>query len=252
MARGEMRGIDGTNLLLRKPMLRAREEPAFVLSTQPWKETSLIAELLTKHHGRVTVVVRGAKRLSSRFRGLINPFVPLMTSFSGTSDIKNLTDARWLGGLAPIEPEALATAFYVNELVLRMTVRNDECSALFAPYTRVLADLSLLKGRELSLCLRAFELRLLEHQGWGQKGKLQEAGEGSLWTVRDGELVRVNALQAGQTPVTEASARAVIGAQMDLSNDLREIRDVLRRIIGYYVGVSGFKTRRTLEHWTQF
>ena len=106
-----MRGIDGTNLLLRKPMLRAREEPAFVLSTQPWKETSLIAELLTKHHGRVTVVVRGAKRLSSRFRGLINPFVPLMTSFSGTSDIKNLTDARWLGGLAPIEPEALATAF---------------------------------------------------------------------------------------------------------------------------------------------
>ena len=227
-----MRGIDGTNLLLRKPMLRAREEPAFVLSTQPWKETSLIAELLTKHHGRVTVVVRGAKRLSSRFRGLINPFVPLMTSFSGTSDIKNLTDARWLG--------------------VRMTVRNDECSALFAPYTRVLADLSLLKGRELSLCLRAFELRLLEHQGWGQKGKLQEAGEGSLWTVRDGELVRVNTLQAGQTPVTEASARAVIGAQMDLSNDLREIRDVLRRIIGYYVGVSGFKTRRTLEHWTQF
>ena len=84
-------------------MVRARGEPSFVLSAQPWKETSLIAELFTQRYGRVTVVVRGAKRVSSRFRGLINPFVPLLTSFSGSGDIKNLTDARWLGGLAPVE-----------------------------------------------------------------------------------------------------------------------------------------------------
>ena len=89
----------------RAPVVRVRSEPAFVLSSQPWRETSVIAELLTRHHGRVTVVARGAKRVSSRFRGIIMPFVPLVVSFSGAGEIKNLTDARWMGPMTPNEHE---------------------------------------------------------------------------------------------------------------------------------------------------
>lgn len=236
----------------RGQMLRVRSEPAFVLSTHPWKETSLIAELLTQQHGRVTVVVRGAKRVSSRFRGLINPFVPLLVSFSGAADIKNLTDARWMGGLAPIEPEALVSAFYVNELVLRLTVRGDPLPSLFDAYTRVLGDLALKSGRELSIALRCFEIQLLSHLGWSQTAKLKEFRDGALWTVKNGELVIVEELEEGQMPVSEATVRAIVLGEITTTSDLREIRDVLRRIIGYYVGEVGFKTRRTLEHWSQF
>lgn len=232
-------------------MVRARGEPSFVLSAQPWKETSLIAELFTQRYGRVTVVVRGAKRVSSRFRGLINPFVPLLTSFSGSGDIKNLTDARWLGGLAPVEGDALMSAFYVNELMVRLTMRGDPSPALFAAYTQVLGDLALKTGRELSLSLRRFELALLASLGWSQAAKLDEISAGGTWIALDGELVRVCELPAGETPVSVATARAMALSDAAAAPDLRELRDVLRRIIGYYVGRNGFKTRLTLERWSQ-
>ena len=235
----------------RSAMVRVRSEPAFVLSAQPWKETSLIAELLTQHHGRVTVVVRGAKRVSSRFRGLINPFVPLLVSFSGAGDIKNLTDARWMGGLAPIEPEALVSAFYVNELVLRLTVRSDPSVTLFDAYMQVLGDLALKSGRELSIALRRFEISLLEFLGWSQAAKIGAIQAGGVWTVCNGELVAVDAPGEDQVLVSAETALAVARGEISNRSDLREIRDVLRRIIGYYVGECGFKTRRTLEHWTQ-
>ena len=46
---------------------RVTEEPAFVLHRYDWSETSLILEVLTRHHGRVALVAKGAKRPSSSF-----------------------------------------------------------------------------------------------------------------------------------------------------------------------------------------
>lgn len=229
--------------------VRVRCEPAFVLSTQPWRETSLIAELLTRSCGRVTVVVRGAKRTASRFRGLINPFVPLVVNFSGASDIKNLTDARWLGGLAPIGPQALASAFYVNELVLRLTARNDPAPRLFEAYTKVLADLAQLQGRELSASLRLFEIELLSALGWGQESKKALLESSQPWFLRGAELVQAAAPLEGDLPVGEPIAWTLVLARLEPGVNLRELRDVLRRIIGYYAGERGFNTRKTLQRW---
>ena len=226
----------------RAPVVRVRSEPAFVLSSQPWRETSVIAELLTRHHGRVTVVARGAKRVSSRFRGIIMPFVPLVVSFSGAGEIKNLTDARWMGPM---------TAFYVNELILRMTVRGDSSVCLYNDYLQVLSDLTLREGRELSVALRSFEIKLLNSLGWSQASKVEEIDKGGIWTVRQGELVCVDELYEGERAVTRDTARAVAAAKITPCADLREVRDVLRRIIGYYVGDKGLKTRKTLEIWSQ-
>ena len=41
---------------------RRDDEPAFVLHTYPYRETSLIVEAFTADHGRVAMVARGAKR----------------------------------------------------------------------------------------------------------------------------------------------------------------------------------------------
>ena len=50
---------------------RITEEPAFVLHRYDWSETSLILEVLTRHHGRVALVAKGAKRPSSSFRPIL-------------------------------------------------------------------------------------------------------------------------------------------------------------------------------------
>lgn len=235
----------------RTPVVRVRSEAAFVLSTQPWRETSVIAELLTQRHGRVTVVVRGAKRVSSRFRGIIMPFVPLVVSFSGAGDIKNLTDARWMGPMTPIDPEGLVSAFYVNELVLRLTMRSDASLRLYNDYLKVLSEVSLKEGKELSAALRTFEIKLLNSLGWSQVSKVEEIEKGGIWTVRQGELVCIDELCEGEKAVSLGTALAVAKAEITPSADLREVRDVLRLIIGYYVGDTGLKTRKTLEIWSQ-
>lgn len=235
-------------------VVRVRGEPAYVLSVWPWRETSVIAELLTEHHGRAAVTVKGAKRPGGKFRGLINLFNPLVVNYSGAGEVKNLTDARWLGGLALIPPEAMTSAFYATELVLRMTVREDPCPGLFAAYTELLASLAHEKGLALEAALRRFEVRLLAALGWAQAGGYEqtpsEGGDAArLWTVRSGALTEVKALLPGEEPVPEAVVRAIARAEFTDAAVIRRSRAVLRAIIGYYVGERGLNTRATIALW---
>ena len=100
------------------------DDAAFVLQSWNWKETSLLVEFFTLHHGKVVAVARGAKRPGSHFRGLLTPFSPLKIGFSGQNEVKNLLRAQWLGGFFPIEGDALFSAFYVNELLVRLGQRR--------------------------------------------------------------------------------------------------------------------------------
>lgn len=242
----------------RSNRVRVHDEPAFVIASYPWSESSLIAELLTEHYGRVPVVVRGAKRPYSKFRGLINAFVPLLVNFSGTGDVKNLTDAKWLGGMTSPEPANMISGFYANELVLRMTVREDPAPELFKAYTQLLAELAHQKGVALQLALRRFEVSLLDSLGWGQvaKSELTENAD-ALWCVNAGELqlvhegVEKNPHFDSQALVSNACARAIIANEITEQSPLAELRRVLRTIIGYYVGDVGLNTRKTLSSWSQ-
>ena len=54
-------------------MKRIADEPAFVLHRYDWSESSLILEVFTRHHGRIAVVAKGAKRPSSNFRPVLLP-----------------------------------------------------------------------------------------------------------------------------------------------------------------------------------
>ena len=62
------------------------DEPAFVLHTIPWRETSLIVELLTRDHGRIACVAKGAKRPRSTVRGVLLAFPPLHVGFTGRQE----------------------------------------------------------------------------------------------------------------------------------------------------------------------
>src|SRR3546814_9634973 len=41
--------------------MRYDAEPAYVLHARPWRETSLLLELLTENHGRIGLVARGVQ-----------------------------------------------------------------------------------------------------------------------------------------------------------------------------------------------
>ena len=58
-------------------------QPAFVLHTYAYRETSLIVETLTQHFGRIALIAKGARRPRSAVRGLLMAFQPLTLSWFG-------------------------------------------------------------------------------------------------------------------------------------------------------------------------
>jgi DNA repair protein RecO (recombination protein O) len=72
--------------------------------------------------------------------------------------------AEWLGAYRPLKGQALICGFYLNELLLKLTVRDDPHEQLFQAYEETLATLG--QGGELSPVLRRFEMSLLRELGY--------------------------------------------------------------------------------------
>ena len=108
---------------------RISDEPAFVLHRYDWSESSLILEVFTRHHGRIALVAKGAKKPSSNFRPVLLPLQPLRVAFGGDAEIRTLKGAEWVGGQVMPTGEALLSGYYLNELLLRLLARDDAASA---------------------------------------------------------------------------------------------------------------------------
>lgn len=221
----------GTSRSRRASDSRIDQQPAFVLHTYPWRETSLIIDLLTRDHGRVALVAKGAKRPTSQFRGLLSVFSPLKVSWSGRGDIKTLVRAEWVGGIAPLRGAELLSAFYVNELIVRLLARGDPHENLFFAYAGILRDLG--DGRRArDGVLHAFELDLLREIGVApsfdacadgspvhDQGRYRIDPEQGVLSVRDldnpasgvnGLSMRVLAARDAEAILADAGARSVL------------------------------------------
>ena len=145
---------------------RFDNEPGFVLHSYPFRETSLVVEVFTRHHGRTALIVRGARRPRSALRGQIQPFTPLLLSWFGKSEVRTLHGAEWQGGLAPLSGMPLLCGFYLNELLLKLLARDDPHETLFDYYLDTLSELSRLAENHLERILRRFERHLLSEIGY--------------------------------------------------------------------------------------
>jgi DNA repair protein RecO (recombination protein O) len=147
------------------PASRVTLEPAFILHRYDWSESSVIVEVLTEHHGRVALVAKGAKRPASNFRPILLPMQPLRLTYTGDEQVKTLKSAEWVGGYAMPSGNALLSGFYLNELMMRLLVRDDPQQTIYTLYAQtvqVVAQASNLQAP----ALRAFELLLLRNMGW--------------------------------------------------------------------------------------
>jgi DNA repair protein RecO (recombination protein O) len=150
-------------------------EPAFVLHRRAYRETSLLVEFFTRHHGRVGAVARGARRGRSPLAGLLQPFRPLTVGWSGRGELGTLIGVD-PGGHAPLPPgDRLLCGLYVNELVMGFIARGDTNEPLFDRYRQFVRDLAGSGDRQQ--LLRLFERDLLTSLGY-DLGLLSEADTG--------------------------------------------------------------------------
>ncbi len=167
---------------------RVADEPAFVLHRYDWSESSLVLDVFTRHHGRMALVAKGAKRPHSNLRPVIMPLQPLQLNFSGDHEVRTLTGAHWLGGHVFPRGDSLLAGFYLNELLLKLMAREDPHEHLFDLYAQVVKILA--SGLEPTLwpLMRAFELLLLKGLGLlpnldAQSANLQPLGPQVLYAL---------------------------------------------------------------------
>lgn len=141
---------------------RINHQPAFLLSSRPWSESSLQIEIFSRDYGRVVMLARSARRRQSELRGVLVPFVPLQLSWYGNNELKTLHRAEWVGGWPQPQNQALFSAMYVNELVLKLTAREDSLPSIYHAMYAVLQSIC---GGEHLAALRYFEWSLLHTLG---------------------------------------------------------------------------------------
>ena len=146
-------------------MARIQQQPAYVLHPRAYRETSLIIEVLTRDHGRTAMVARGAKSRKSKWRNLLQPFRPLLISWSARSELGTLTSADQVAAPPALHGEALYCGLYLNELLVRLLHHEDPHQQLFDNYQWALQQLAGELAEEL--ILRPFEFGLLEELGYG-------------------------------------------------------------------------------------
>jgi len=143
---------------------RIQDEPAFVLHSHPFRETSLVLEVFSRRHGRVPLVARGARRPRSALRGLLMGFQPLLLSWFGKHELRTLHSAEWQGGQPQLQGTALLCGFYLNELLLNLMARDDPHESLFDYYQQTLQRLA--QEEDHAFTLRCFEKRMLQELGY--------------------------------------------------------------------------------------
>jgi len=214
---------------------RTEREPAFVLHSYPYKETSLIVEAFTRHRGRVGLLARGARRPRSAIRGTLLAFHPLRLSWSASTELGTLTAAEWSGGQAALAGPGLMCGFYINELLLKLLPREDAHEALFDAYADSVARLS--AREDHAAVLRGFERRLLTELGYAP---LLERDAGSGLPV---DPARRYAYEPERGPLaTEAAAgqSLTVGGQtlLDIARDdysRADTRDEARRLMRWLI-----------------
>lgn len=184
-------------------------DKGYVLHTYPYRETSLILQAWTEKHGRLGLVAKGARRPKSAHRSLLVPFQPLALDWFGRGELRTLKTAEAAAPATPLAGASLMSAFYLNELLLKLTHRDDPHEALFAAYDDAITALRALSragagaglvasepgmARGLEPVLRRFELRLLQELGYAVElqhdvaGSPIEAGRDYWYVVERGPM----------------------------------------------------------------
>lgn len=220
----------------------------YVLHTRPWRNTSMLVEAFTADAGRIGLVARGVRQRNSRTRSLLEPFQPLLLSWSGRGELHTLTGVeaeRWRAAPAG---RALLAGFYCSELVMRLLGRDDPNAEAFAAYDAAIEALAAAQAGEP--VLRRFELALLDALGFAppldsepDSGRPVEAGRDYDYVPEHGPVPAAGPGSAGTVRVPGAHLLALSALRLDDADVLRSARRILRACLQPHLGRRPLKSR---------
>lgn len=145
--------------------MRVELENGFVLHSRPYGDTSVILNCFTERYGKIPLIAKGVRNKKVKQRLYVQPFTPLLISWQGKSGLKTLVNVEVKGAPRQLCDKHLYSAFYLNELLMRLLPENDDHPRIFADYSQALEQLY--NGTELETVLRQFEFSLVQELGYG-------------------------------------------------------------------------------------
>ncbi len=227
--------------------MRVAANSCYVLRGTRYRESSLLLEVLSRDHGRLGLVARGAARRRARpWAGLLMPFRPLLLSWWGRRELGTLMQAEAVPAAAAawemLRGRCFLCSCYLNELLLRLLHRHDPHPRLFDAYAKALRGLTCSPSRdaEQESVLRGFELFLLQELGYRLLLD-QEAEDGPLVRPEHDYLYQVGAGPRAAGPGgggLRVSGNTLLalrhGRPLGL-REQREARDLLRAHLHHYM-----------------
>ena len=229
---------------------KQENEIVYVLHTYPFKETSLIVEIFSQVHGRISLVAKGARRPRSLVRGMLQSFQSLQATWSGQGEMKTLHSIEWCDALMQIEGDALICGFYINELLMRLLPKEDPHEGLFEFYHQTMKRLS--NKDSLSVTLRRFELRLLQELGYQLPLIEDENGE----PVNPSKIYYYEAGYGPTDPNNSKEGVPILGRTLiDMASDdyqdnktEQQSKQLMRYLIGHYLCDKPLNSKKLFLH----
>jgi DNA repair protein RecO (recombination protein O) len=229
---------------------RVQEQPAFILHHRPFRDTSQLLDIISRDHGKLTLVARGSRASKSRLPGVLRPFQALRLSWFIRSDLGTLTGAEIDAAPLSLSGDALLSAFYVNELVLNFLHRHDPQPEIFDAYGRTVRALA--SSGEIAANLRVFEMELLRLLGYALNLDFDAASEQPL---DDREFYEYR-VEQGPVRVIRQEGPMVFGGDIlsgigagrfDDPNVLSAAGRLLREVITQHLDGKELKSRKVLR-----
>lgn len=228
---------------------RIQNEPAWLLHHRPFRDTSRILDILSRDHGRLSLVARGVRSAKSRLQGILRPFIPLNLSWVIRADLGTLTGAEIMSTAFSLSGDALLSGYYVNELLLNFQYRHDPQPGIFDLYGSTIARLS--AGGSVAASLRKFEMELLRMLGYGLNLDHDTVSHAAL----QADSLYEYRVEEGPVPVSDrrgprvyTGARLVAIREQEFSRAevLRDAGRLLRDVIAFHLNGKELKSRKVM------
>ncbi len=230
-------------------MQRVSLEPLFILHSRPYSNTSLILDCLTRRYGRLSIMARSARGLKSRYKGMLQLFSPLLASWTGARELKNLGAVERQGAIYRLEGQALICGFYLNELLQRLLQREDPYPNIYALYQSTLNALE--QNTDPRPALRCFEKNILQCLGYGLPLHYESQSREPIEPDRYYQFVPERGF-LGCDPQHDNhwvfSGHTLLSLSQELFDEvaLSESKRLLRLVLSRYLGPKPIKSRELL------
>jgi DNA repair protein RecO (recombination protein O) len=230
--------------------VRITQQPAYILHTRAWRETSLLLDVFSRDFGRVGLVARGVRGARARLsRSLLEPMQPLRMDWTGRGELQTLVAVEPVAAPHALRGDELLSAMYVNELLVRLVARNDPHPVLFDRYRELLDELP--RSASVAWSLRCFERDLLGAIGYAlQLDAAADTGEPLDPARAYDDLPEFGAVAAGDhsdgTRMRGSALRALATGVCPDVQDMAALKRLMRNLIGQQVGPRGLQSWRVL------